>query len=192
MPTPNGSPSIDRGRPSFASTTGVRPSSASALTGIEIEEFGGNDVARQTVITFTNTVVAMTDGTTSGSIGAIPLYTLPQGLIGIKLLTTRLTAARVGTAITAGTTIKHSVGTAIEATNDTLDSTQANVVASTNITEGSTTPTIGVNTAYVVVNGTASAGGLWLNFGVADAGSSGNDSITVNGRVTITWENGGY
>lgn len=139
-------------------------------------------------LTFEDLAVTITDtGGANGAYGSHKLADLPTGLaiiLGARSSFDIVAATGIG----ATAAVKHSVGTAAEATNDTLDSTQANIIASTSTTlaasEGAAS---GVSTAVTVVNGTSSAVDLFLNFGVADAGVTASSSVTITGYVEVAW-----
>lgn len=211
----------------------------SAVTGVEYTQ----SITKQTVITLVNLSVTMTDGTTNGSIGSTKIYDMPAGLIRIIGARTNLTVT-AATGIGATAALKHSLGTAAAATNDTLNLTKANIIPSTSTTLSSSAGSpkgVSLNTAIVAltdnsggtasdtiaavtssyveatmenqaasfasklneiiamltlngnpvvleVDGTSSAADIYLNWGVADAGSTANSTLTVNGTVTITWQ----
>lgn len=130
--------------------------------------------------------VTMTDGTTNGSIGSKQLITLNSkyfGLLGASVSLPVLAAAN----ITATATLKASIGTAAEATNDTLDGVQANIMPSTSLVLVSSAGTlVGNGNVALAVDGTAGTQGVFLNLGVADAGSSGNSTVTItNGTIVL-------
>lgn len=199
-------------------------------------------LVKQTVITLTNVSITMTDGGANGSIGSLKVYDLPSGLVRILGARTNLTVT-AASGISATATLKHSMGTAAAATNDTLNLTKANIIPSTDtvlvasagspkgvsaataitaLTDnsgGSASDTIAAQGAgYVqatqqntiaslaakinaliaaatlngnpvsfIVDGTSSAADVYLNFGVADAGSTANSTLTVNGTITLNW-----
>lgn len=143
-------------------------------------------ILRMSVITIPSQNVAITDHTTSGAQGSLELYDLPAKNCLILGAQAALTLARVGTAIGATANPLVSVGTAQAAADTTLTGTEANIIPSTSAG------------AFVSGAGTfAGAGGtqallaasqkVYLNFAFADADSSGNDSLTVAGTVTIFW-----
>jgi len=218
--------------------TTVGTVAGTGVTGVEKT----TQIVKQTIITLVNLSVTMTDGGASGSIGSQKIYDMPAGLIKILGARTNLTVT-AASGITATATLKHSLGTAPAATNDTLNLLKANIIPSTDtvlassagspkgvsiltaitaLTDnsgGSASDTIAAQTgAYVqatqqntiaslaakinaiiaaltlagneqtfTVDGTSSAPDVYLNFGVADAGSSANSSLTVNGTITIDW-----
>jgi galactokinase len=174
----------------FVGTPGTNAAS------ILVEE-AGSDHNRQTVITFTNHVVSMTDATTSGSYGSLQIYSLPTAYAVARAVVVNMTAVPGAGGIGDTATLKYSIGTAAEATNDTLDSTQASVLGSTNATAfvggvggggaggGALT---GVTTTAAVLDARTSAVNLFLNFGIADAGSTANDTVTLNGKLYLTWD----
>lgn len=162
-------------------------SAGTKTTGVTVKEQSAGKF-HLTRIEFTNLVVAVTDtGGANGGYGTKTLYDLPQGLAVILGSVTDFDiVAAAGIGATAA--VKHSLGTAAEATNDTLDSTQANLIASTSATlTASAGSTLGVSTAPVTVNGTVTPVDIILNFGVADAGISATSSVTITGFVEIAW-----
>lgn len=154
----------------------------------------GNAVVHQTTLTLTNLSISTTDATTSGAYGGVKFYDFPECLLIVHHVAANLTFTRVGTNITATAGLKYSIGTAVEAANDTLDSTQANLLASTAATlaAGTSGAVAGKSTAQsAVFDGTATAVDAFLNVGVPDAGSTGNDAVTVSGTIVLTWSYGG-
>lgn len=145
----------------------------------------------RTTLTLTNVDIAVADsGGASGAFGGKQLYDFPEGAISIFGAFAQLqpTAGAGGVGDTA--TVKFSLGSALEASNDTLDSVQANVIGSTNVVlsggVGPSTKAVGA-TAVAQLDGTATAIDLFLNLGVADAGVTASDTITVNGTVRFSW-----
>lgn len=139
-------------------------------------------------LTFEDLAVTITDtGGANGGYGTHKIADLPQGLailLGARSSFTIAAAAGIG----ATATVKHSLGSAAEATNDTLDSTQANIIASTNsVLADSAGTASGVSTTVVVLNGTSTPADIILNFGVADAGITATSSITIDGYVEVAW-----
>jgi hypothetical protein len=135
-------------------------------------------------IGFSGVAVTMTDGTTNGSIGSISLGTFHAKRLSILGASTNIAMVGAG-GVVATATVKHSVGTVAVATNDTLDGTEADIIAST-------------NTVLVASAGTASGRGgtplavpaseeLFLNFGIADAGSTGNGTLTLTGSLVLEY-----
>lgn len=211
-------------------------------TGVTLTGEYTTGIVKQTIIRLDSVAITMTDGTTNGSIGSLKVYDMPAGLIRILGARTKLTAT-AASGISATGTLKHSLGTAAAATNDTLNLTKANIIPSTNTTLSSSAGAVaGVSAAtaitaltdnsggtasdtlaaitgsYVeatientvaslaakinaliaaltlagngislVVDGISSAADIYLNFGVADADSSANSSVTVTGTITIDW-----
>lgn len=159
-----------------------------STTGLSIQKDQVFDGVRKTVVKLTSVSVTMTDGTTNGSIGSVKLYDFPEGAINVHCGATDLTLTAGAGGIGDTAALKHSVGSAAEATNDTLDSVQANIVPSTSLTLAAGTGTKqGISTAAAHLDGRAAAAAAYLNLGVADAGSSANDTVTVSGTVTLIW-----
>lgn len=134
-------------------------------------------------VTLDAEVIAMTDATTDGAYGSLKLVDLPDTHLMFLGTATSLTFTESGT-ISDTATVKHAVGTAAEAANDTLDSTSANLLASTSVSLSSSTASKkGTSAAVVAVDGSAGTAALYLNLGIPDAGSSANANITVSGTV---------
>jgi hypothetical protein len=174
---------------------GNPPAGAAAGTGVTATESAG--AIHQTVLTLADVSITMTDATTAGSHGSLQVYDFPAGLIQVLGCTTNLDIARVGTAITATAEVVGSVGTAtVGVDNATLTGTEADICPSTAATlttgagamDGQSTAT---EMAAGVWDGTASAKDMYLNFAIPDLGSTGDDALTVDGTITLTWINHG-
>lgn len=138
-----------------------------------------------------STSITMTDATTNGSHGSKKIFTLPEGNIMFLGAVTNLTIARVGIALTATAPIVAAIGsTAVATDNATLLTTEANIMASTSATLAAGVGAVnGHSTSTVKLDGTTTPVDLYLNFAVADAGSTGNDALTVSGTITVTYIN---
>jgi hypothetical protein len=149
---------------------------------------GGPGALHRTTIWLDNETITITDGGASGGIGSSKLYTFPEGALDVGIAFSSFTIV-AASGIGATATVKHALGTAQETTNDTLDSTQANVLPSTNtVLSGSAGTAKGLtSTKLGALDGSTTPAELWLNFGIADAGITANSSIVINGFVTILW-----
>lgn len=156
-------------------------------TGVTLTGEYTTGILKSTVIRLASVSIAMTDGGAAGSIGSLKIYDWPvAALIVFGARTSFSVTAAAG--ITATATVKHSLGTEAEATDDTLDSTQADIIASTDTAlTGSAGTASGISTAALWTNGLGGAKDLYLNFGVADAGSTANSTLTITGTITVTW-----
>lgn len=139
-------------------------------------------------LTLTNAPVALVDATTNGASGSLKVLTLPAGAVTLLGGTTNLTIARVGTNLQATAAVVGAVGTAAAGADATLTGTEANIVGSTvsTLTAGAGV-TKGLPAVPSVVDGTQTAAAIYLNFAVPDAGSAGNDTLTVNGTITFQY-----
>lgn len=156
----------------------------------------GRDVVadiKKIIVDLNRVRIATTDAGASGAYGSQKIFDAPEGNIKILGGTMRITrVARVSTGITTTATVKFSVGSAAEAANDTLDSTQANVIPSSSMTAmvaGVSVGGGGRSTAEPVLDGTSTPVDLFLNVGIADAGSSASDNIDVDGEIEIYYVN---
>lgn len=187
MATFTSTPSIESSRAPIANDVLTIPTAASAA-GVSVKHYGSGIYRMAHIVLNSPLTITVTDtGGANGGYGSYQLADFPAGLINIVGGVTNLTfTAAAGIGATAA--LKHSVGTAAEATNDTLDSTQANAIPSTSVTLAASTGTVGgVSTAAAWVDGTTTAADLFLNIGVADAGISSSSSVTVTGQMWITY-----
>ncbi len=179
-------PSIVASRPQTANDVGTITSAATSR-GVSKKETGPGGL-RCTEFTLSGTAIATTDATTSGAYGSLQLLDFPDGHLCIVGAVTNFTSIVAAAGIGATAAVKHSLGTAAETTNDTLDSTQADILPSTSVTLAASTGNGGgVNTAIAYSDGTATAKDLFLNIGVADAGSTANSTVTISGTIKVWW-----
>lgn len=157
-------------------------------SGTGVSTVQGLTAIQTAVLKLTNTPIPTVDATTNGAQGSLKVFTFPAGVITIVGASTDLTIARVGTAIAAGAAVVGAVGSVTAGVDATLTSTEANIVGSTvsTLTAGAGV-TKGVNGSPVTLNGTQTNAAAWLNFAIPDADSSGNDTLTVNGTITINY-----
>ncbi len=169
---------------------GVVPSGSAATVAV-LEE--GNPFIHQTTFTITAASATITDATTAGAHGGIQLYDFPEGLIQIVASSSDLaiTAGAGGIADTAS--VVCSLGSVVTATdNATLTSTEITFGPSTAATLSGGVGACdidGTTAITAVVNGSATASDLFLDFAIPDAGVTDgqNDTIAVTGAVTVTW-----
>ncbi len=149
----------------------------------------GNGVVHKTILTLTALSISMTDATTAGCHGSHKLYDFPAGNIAILGATCNLTTAAGVGGISDTAALVGSVGTG----DATLTSTEANIIPSTSGTLSGGNGTLkGASTAGATLDGTTTTGAAidaYLNIAVPDAGSTGNDTLTVSGTITISWIN---
>lgn len=162
-----------------------------SVAGVKAREYG-HPFIHKTILTLKDVRITVTDtGGANGGYGALKIYQPPSGLILYKGSVVNLTSVVAATGIGATATVKFALGTAAEASNDTLDSTAADLVASTNVVlTGSAGSGANVSSGLLVKDLTndASPGGIFLNIGVADAGITANSSVVLNGTVEFNWE----
>jgi len=175
----------------------VNTASNTSTASLTAEENGVTN-ERQTRLDFVNLSVVTTDQPgTVGASGSQKIYTFPAGTYGIvRNIVFNLNATPGAGGITDTATLKYSIGTAAEASDGTLDSTQADILASSNATAfvggvggggaggGAMT---GVTNTAVAVDSRSAAKDIFLNFGIVDAGSTANDTVTLSGSIWITW-----
>jgi len=138
-----------------------------------------------TVITFTNVVVAATDGTAEGE--SVKIFDADAGQFTLLAAIANCTIVS-----SAGTTGDFVAGFGTEAASDAADltSTEVDVIPSTAIsTTGGTVLTNAFDAVLATpigMDGTATAKDIYFNFGIADAAMDANNSTnTVTGTLTI-------
>lgn len=149
-------------------------------------------VFKQT-LTLTNTVITMTDAGAAGSHGSLKVMDFPAGNIAFLGATTDLAIVAGEGGITDTAAVVGGVGTAtVGVDNATLTTTEQDLVPSTAATlTGGAGAFDGqsLTAGIAVFDGTATPIDAWLNFAIPDAGSTANDTLTVNGTITLVWAN---
>lgn len=177
---------------SFASLQKVIYEKGTPVTTSGITANHRTGATQELTITLVNQSVAIVDAGAAGAGGGLKIYSFPRGNIKVGNFTTNLTISRVGTAITPTAAVVAALGTVAAAADATLTSTEADIIPSTTATLAAGAGTVKARcTAAVFVDGTAAAKDVYLNFAIPDAGSTGNDSLLVNGTITLQWNNGG-
>lgn len=145
----------------------------------------------KTTLSFSNMVVNMTDAGVAGCHGSQKLFDFPQGNILILGATTDVQVLAGAGGIVDTAALVAAVGSVQVGTGDaTLTTTEANIVPSIAATLATGAGNAdGESTVAVTLDGTATPAAAHLNFAVPDAGSTANDTLTVNGTVTLTWVN---
>lgn len=164
------------------STLGIGAKNGETLSAVE----WGSGTVHQTVLTLTDTTFTFVDDGTTGHV-ATKIYDLPEGYIQTLGASTDLACTSAGTFGATGTAV-FSIGTTATA-DSTLDSTDANIIASTSsgafvASEG--TLLGGPVSAPLQIDGHSTAADVYLNLG--DASDPSDDSIlTCSGTITLTW-----
>ena len=145
----------------------------------------------QVVLTLTDASVTITDATVAGAHGSLTLCTFPQGHIKVHGTLMNLSFTKSGAGLTDTATYEIGIGSVAAATdNAALTSTEEDVVAGQtgDLTAGAVTLQV-VNSTDATFNGTSTAFAPKLNIVFAADDASANASVTVNGTVTITYDN---
>jgi len=185
--TNNPSPSTIIDRPSNLDFVGTVPS----VSGLALAEEAGRGVQRTTVLTLSSMQISTTDATTSGAYGSQKVYDLPDGAVIVDAIFFDIDSISVASGLSSTATVKVAFGSAAEASDDTLNSTQADMLASTSLTAlvaSAQTNQKAFSTAAYYGDGSATAKDIYLNIGVADAGSTANSTVTISGTIYITWK----
>ena len=160
----------------------------------------GSGVLKQTVLTFTDTVITINDDAGVAQYGGVKIYDMPLGLI------MTLGAVVSGTLLAGvtGTIIDNwdgdvALGTAIATTGATLTGTEADIMPSVAVSAGASDK-LGIAQAVSVAtaltesgarwfDGTSTAKDVYLNFVIDDDATHTAGTAKFNGTVTLTWLN---
>lgn len=152
----------------------------------------GDGVIHKTVFTFTDHAIALTDNAGTVAYGGSKIYDFPEGIIMVLGASTDIALTKSSAGVNDDWDGDFGVGTVTASDNATLASTEQNIIPTTatpQATAGATTAD-GNSTAAVVIDGSATAADVYLNFLVDDAdhdvtGTACN--LIVNGTMTMVW-----
>jgi hypothetical protein len=146
----------------------------------------------RTVLNFGGDAFALTD--VAGVVAYVgkKIYDFPEGQIMIAGAVADLKLGKSSTGVNATFNGDFSLGTATASNNATLSSTEADVIPSTATPAAvaGVTTAKGLSTANIVLDGTAAAKSLYLNFLVDDADQDVTTTpcnLLVTGTVTVLW-----
>lgn len=161
-------------------------------TGVACIEYG-DGVIHKTRCTFTAASITMTDAGANGNEGALKFYDLPAGPITILGTTMNITTLAGSGGIADTAAVVCSVGTVVAAADDTLTSTEANLVASATgtLTAGAGACALHGSLVATAFDGHTTPTDIYVNFAMPDAGTSGNDTLAVTGTITVNWISSG-
>lgn len=166
---------------------------AAAGTGVAATE-GGNGIVQSTTLTFTNAAVTLADEAGVVAYGGLKVYDMPAGNIVVLGAVSDLALTLSAAGVNADWDGDFGVGTVTASNNATLSSTEQNIIPTTATPQAvsSATTADGESTAVAVIDGTATAADIYLNFLVDDADhdvTSTPTNIVVNGTLKLFWMN---
>jgi hypothetical protein len=146
----------------------------------------------KTVLRFENVAIPLADAAGVVAHGGLKVFDLPEGLVHIAAASADLAVTKSSAGVNADWDGDFGVGTVTASNNATLSSTEQNIIPTTATPQaaaGATTAK-GVSTGGVLLDGTAGAADVFLNFLVDDtdhnvAGTACN--LIVNGTLTLLW-----
>lgn len=170
---------------------GAIPVAQNTITAVE----KGVGLIHQTVLTMTNTPVAVSDTHVGGG---VKIYTFPKGriiVIGVTGSSAITTTSTISSTLNSGVTCNWGLGSVITTTQDsgTLATTQQDLLPTTAITSSTTinvaaAASTGALASSAQFDGTSTASVINWNIGVASATDIDADAtITVVGLLTVTW-----
>ena len=160
----------------------------SAPSGIGVVSQQVFGLVRKLVITLTNVVITTVDAGAAGAQGGIKIFDFQEGFIQFLSAFFNLTTLAGAGGIADTGALVGSLGTVVAATdNATLTTTEANIIPSAAGTLAGGAGTLKQFSAApgAPIDGTTTPVDAFLNVAVPDAGSSADDTVTVNGTITI-------
>lgn len=158
----------------------------------------GNGVIHRTVLTLTNTPVAMNDEAGIVAYGGLKVYDCPKGAILILGAVADLELTLSSTGINSNWNGDFAIGTATAGNDATLAATEQDILPTTATPQAASnyTTATGQSTATEnkVHDGTTTPIDVFLNFLVDDSDHDVNSTpcnIICNGTITLIWTNMG-
>ena len=168
-------------------------SGAAAGTGVVASE-AGNGIVNKTVLTFTNTPVALADNAGVVAYGSLKVYDFPEGNIHIMGAVSDVALTKSSAGVNADWDGDMGVGSAAANNTNALSTTEQNIIPTTATPQAvaGVTTADGVSTGSVTIDGTATPVDLYFNLLVDDAdhdvtGTACN--LILNGTLTVHWIN---
>lgn len=162
----------------------------STVTGVDVQETGVG-VLRQTVFTFTDFEVTMTDEAGVVAYGGKKFYEFPNGLIDILGAVSDLTVEKSGAGINADFDGDFGVGTATANNGATLTGTEQNVIPSTATPQASggatTAKGVGLTSISTLTDSSSGTADGTIE-ALADLSTAGGNTYTdaaVNAKLAI-------
>lgn len=156
----------------------------------------GDGLINRTVISLAARQIDMSDQAGVVAYGGTKVYTFPEGNIHILGAVLNIpTLVKSGAGINADFDGDVSVGSVTASNNNSLTSTEANIIPSTSTPQAASGSTTGsaVSTAAVQIDGTATPVDVYLNFLIDDADQDitggGASSLLATGTLTLLWAN---
>lgn len=167
---------------------------AAAGTGVVATENGVGRI-HTTTLTLTNTPVVLVDEAGVVAYGGLKVYDLPEGAIQFLGAVTDLDLTLSAAGVNADWDGDVGLGTVTASNNNSLASTEQNILPTTATPQAvaSATTANGQSTiteAGIVINGTTTAGDVYLNLLVDDADhdvTSTPTNILCNGTIKLVW-----
>jgi len=161
---------------------------------VSVSEYN-EGLIHKTILTLTATPVTITDDAGVAQYGGtVKIYDLPEGSIGFIgcVVDGDLTLGTTGT-ITTTYAGGVSLGTVTATTGADLTGTEADIMAEVDVAAATAkVATIAATSAgMTLVNGTATAKDVFLNFVVDDEATHTSGTGTFTGTVTLLWSNTG-
>lgn len=152
----------------------------------------------KTVLRFADTPIPLVDEAGVVAYGSLKVFDMPAGLILIAgavadlAVTTEAVDPEADSGVIATFDGDFGVGTAAAGNNNALAGTEQNIIPTTATPQavGGATTAKGVSTAGLVLDGTAAAVDVFLNFLVDDADqdvTTEPSRLVVNGTLTLIW-----
>lgn len=166
-----------------------------AGTGVTAGEFG-DDTIRKTVLTFVNVSVPLVDEAGVVAYGGLKVYDFPESLIVVHGAAADFALTKSSAGVIAAFDGDVGVGTVTASNNNTLASTEQNIIPTTSTPQAvaGVTTADAVSTAAAVLDGTVTAADVYVNLLVDDADHDVTGTpcnLILNGTLTLLWSSVG-
>lgn len=167
--------------------------SVPSVTGLSVDEQGLAH-RKKTILNLASVPLVLSDQAGVIAYKGIKLYDFPEGLIKVDGVVVNLSVAKSSAGVIATWSGKVSVGTVTAGNDATLTSTEANLVASTNVgpAVAGVQSVKALPTAAAWLDGTTTAIDLYLNILVNDTDHDVTTTpcnLLLTGTVTVHWMN---
>ena len=159
-----------------------------SVTGAVLKNYVG--ATNQTIITFTNYAMPITDSGGNGGHGTLLLATFPEGMIDADGFIGDIEISEVA-GIDAAGTFDMGIGTiTVDVSNETLAGAEQDLVNEVGGTLVGGADTIDlVNVTLNQLDGHTTAVAVYFNVAVTDSDMTATGSMTMSGTIVITWSN---
>lgn len=165
---------------------------AVAGSGVSVKERGYDGGLRETVITFLNTRIPLTDEAGVVAYGGLKVYDMPTGVIKFLGAETSIALTKSSAGVNADWDGDFGVGSVTASNNATLSSTEQDIIATTATPQAvaGVTTANGFSVTDVGLDGRTTAVDVFINFLIDDADHDVTTTacdLILNGTLKLQW-----